>query len=116
MTTDLVVLARGEPSNAVLVAAMLAAGPELRVGSIGQGVAVQLFTGDGTLVTTVEVPTLIQVAGEARRLLDVGTEPAPPYWWIELRSPSLDRDALSAAERLAASLADQLGGTVWAAG
>lgn len=113
MTADLVVLARGEPSNAVLVTALLAAGPELRVGSIGHGVALQLFSDDGKLVTTVEVPSLIQVPNEAHRLLGVDAEPDPPYWWIELRTPSLNAAAIEAAARLGSSLAEQLDGTVW---
>jgi hypothetical protein len=113
VTADIVLLARGEPDNAVLVTALLAAGPDLRVGSIGNQVALQLFAEDGSLVTTVEVPSLIQVPNEAKRLLGVAEEPDPPYWWIELRTPSTRTAALAAALRLAEALAEQTDGILW---
>lgn len=113
MTADLIVLARKEPDNAVLVTALLAAGPELRVGSIGHEVALQLFDDDGQVVTTVEVPTRIQVPNEARRLLGVDEEPDVPYWWIELRTPSTRPPSLEAALRLAESLVEQTDGVLW---
>lgn len=78
MTVSVVVLARVQPGSDILVNALLAAGPQLRVGSIGQGVALQLFDDDATLIVTVEVPSLIQVPGEAQRLLGLTSEPRRP--------------------------------------
>lgn len=113
MTTDVVVLARSEPSIEVLVRALMAAGPQLRVGAIRDGVALQLFDESRVLVATVEAPSHVRVPGEATRLLGLDDPPAPPYWWIELRCPSLRSDATEVALRLARSLAEQLDGVVW---
>jgi hypothetical protein len=115
VTTDVVVLVRREPSTDALVRALLAAGPELRVGSLAGGAALQLFDESRTLVANVEVPTHVRVPGEATRLLDMAEPPEPPYWWIELRCPSLRPDAAEVALRLAGSLAAQLDGVVWQA-
>ncbi len=111
MTVTMVVLARAQPGSDVLVNALLAAGPQLRVGSIGHGVALQLFDDEATLAVTVEVPSLIQVPGEAQRLLGVSSEPEVPYWWIDLRRPTSSDGG--PAHRLATSLAEQLDGMVW---
>jgi hypothetical protein len=113
VTTDVVVLARSEPSTEVLVRALMAAGPHLRVGAIGDGAALQLFDDSRVLVATVEAPSHVRVPGEATRLLELDDPPAPPYWWIELRCPTLRPDATELALRLAGSLAEQLDGVVW---
>jgi hypothetical protein len=115
VTIDVVVLVRREPSIEALVRALLAAGPQLRVGAVGGGVTLQLFDESRALVANVEVPTHVRVPGEATRLLDMADPPEPPYWWIELRCPSLRPNATEEALRLAGSLAEQLDGVVWQA-
>lgn len=113
MTADFVVLSSRAFDASTLTEALLAAGPDLRVASVADGAALQLFTDDGQPVTTLESPTLVQVPGEATRLLGVAPEPPVPYWWTELRAPTT-RSA--AAARLADALARLLGGTVHRAG
>lgn len=113
MTSDVVVLLRGEPTKQALVRAMVAAGPDLRVGSIGGGAALQLFDADRALIATLELPLHVQVAGEAERLLGIADAPQPPYWWVELRCPTLQSDAVAVALQLAQSLIDELGGVTW---
>ncbi|MCW2529668.1 MAG: hypothetical protein JWM76_4528 [Pseudonocardiales bacterium] len=114
MTSDIVVLAKREPNLNELVDAMMAAGPQLRVGALSEGVAFQLFDDDGRLMLTMERPTLIQVEGEAERLLGVTSAPPVPYWWIELRAPSQRTDARVVATRLAEVLCGQVDGVSWA--
>lgn len=102
-----------EPSTQVLVRALMATDPQLRVGSIGGVAALQLFDEARTLVATVEAPSHVRVAGEAERLLGFENAPEPPYWWIELRCPTLRPGASEVALRLAGSLAEQLDGVIW---
>ncbi len=116
MTTDLVVLARRRPDAHRLVTSLMAVGPDLRVGAVSEGAALQLFDDEGTLVLTVESPSLIQVAGEAERLLELTTAPPPPYWWIEMRAPATRPAARDTARRLADELAEALDGVVWPPG
>jgi hypothetical protein len=113
VTVDVIALVRQRPGPDVLLAALLAAGPQLRVGSIAEGAALQLFDEQRALVATVETPSRIRVPGEARRLLGPVEEPEPPYWWVEVRCPTLRPDAAAVALRLARSLVEQLDGVVW---
>lgn len=113
MTNDVIALLRGEPNRDALLRGLLAAGPQLRVGAIAEGAALQLFDDDRTLVATVELPAQIRVPGEAERLLDVTDPPAPPYWWVEIRCPTAREDAVPVAVRLAQALAAELDGVVW---
>ncbi len=113
MTTDIVVLATRPLGQDALVRALMAAGPALRVGALGAGVALQLFDDHGTLVTTMESPSYIQIPYEAERLIGLDDAPEPPYWWIELRSPTLRPTAVAAAMRLASSLVSDLDGVLW---
>lgn len=113
MTADVIALVHGEPTNEVLVRAMLAAAPDLLVGTIADGAALQLFDSDRTLVTTIEQPALIRVPGEAERLLGVADPPEPPYWWIELHAPTHRADVHPIAHALAEALVQELGGRLW---
>jgi hypothetical protein len=63
---------------------------------------------------TVEGPTLVQVPGEPARLLGAEAADAPvPAWWVEARALSRAPGAAEAAYRLAATLAETTGGSVW---
>ncbi|MCX0246831.1 hypothetical protein NLM26_28360, partial [Streptomyces drozdowiczii] len=106
MTQDVVALTRRMPDSLSVLAGLLAGGPDLRVGTTGEGAVVQLCDDEGRPLVSVEVPLLIQVPGEAVRLL--GAEAAPegdgPWWWVEARAAAgVDR-----AEELAGAFAARL--------
>ncbi len=113
MTADVVALARTAPTQDVLLRALVSAAPHLRVGSIHDGGVLQLFDDNRMLVAAIETPSQISVPGEAHRLLGVTDEPAPPYWWVELRCPILRPDAIELAERIANAIVAEVGGRVW---
>lgn len=107
MTVDAVALCRDRPDVPAVLAALLAAGPSLRVQPIERGRLVQLCA-DGPLVT-IEGPTLVQVPSEVERLLGLVVD--GPVWWVETRA----RDAASGAvaRRLVEALAGSTRGLVW---
>ena len=113
MTADVVALLHRAPSREVLLRALMAQAPHLRVGTLAQGGVLQAFDDDRLLVFAIETPTQVSVPDEARRLLGVTDEPAPPYWWVELRCPILRPDAVDLAERIALAIAADVGGSVW---
>ncbi|MEV6961300.1 DUF6177 family protein [Streptomyces sp. NPDC051207] len=113
MTHDVIALTPKAPDNQTLLAGLYAGGPDLRVGSLSEGAAIQLHTPDGVPVLNVEVPVLVQVPGEARRLLGDDVRAESPVWWTEVRATT----AVEAADRLAGSVAGRLAavldGTTW---
>lgn len=111
MTTDVVALCLHQPDVAARVGALLAAGPDLGVSLRERGAAVLLLDEADELVCSIEAPLLVQVPGEARRLLGPALPVDAPQWWIEIRSPSA-RPA-DVARRVAEHFVDQLGGLVW---
>jgi hypothetical protein len=113
MTFDIVALCRQQPDPAVTLAAMREAGPELRVDTVEHAQLVQLYHPDGRLLLTMEGPRLVQVEGEAQRLLGI-TEGVPhPTWWVESRAPGNDRDAEAVARRFTHALVAATGGISW---
>ncbi|PZT77344.1 MULTISPECIES: DUF6177 family protein [unclassified Streptomyces] len=117
MTQDVVALTRRMPDSMSVLAGLLAGGPELRVGSAGEGAVVQLCDDEGRPLVSVEVPLLIQVPGEAARLLgaDAAPEGDGPWWWVEARAAAGVARADALAGAFAARLTMLLGGTVWPA-
>ncbi|MEV5603779.1 DUF6177 family protein [Streptomyces sp. NPDC052299] len=117
MTQDVVALTKRMPDSLSVLAGLLAGGPDLRVGSAGEGAVVQLCDDEGRPLVSVEVPLLIQVPGEAVRLL--GAEAAPegdgPWWWVEARAAAGVSRAEELAGAFAARLTMLLGGKVWPA-
>ncbi|MFJ7628771.1 DUF6177 family protein [Streptomyces sp. NPDC097595] len=117
MTQDVVALTRRMPDSLAVLAGLLAGGPDLRVGTTGDGAVVQLCDDEGRPLVSVEVPLLIQVPGEAVRLL--GAEAAPegdgPWWWVEARAAAGVDRAEELAGAFAARLTLLLGGRVWPA-
>ncbi|GGW54349.1 DUF6177 family protein [Streptomyces xantholiticus] len=115
MTQDVIALTPAMPDAHTMLAGLYAGGPDLRVGSSGGGAVVHLHTHDGQWVATVEVPLLLQVEGEVRRLLGTGAGAEAPVWWTEVRATA----AVSEAGRLAGSMAGRLtsllGGSTWPA-
>jgi hypothetical protein len=115
VTFDTVALCRDHPGPAAMLAAMLAAGQELRVDTVEAAQLVQLYhPGDGRLLLTIEGARLVQVPGEVRRLLGVEGDDVPhPVWWVESRAPDRDPEAEAVARRFTEALVTAAGGVPW---
>ncbi|MEU9102373.1 DUF6177 family protein [Streptomyces sp. NPDC048361] len=117
MTKDVIALTPKMPDTWALLAGLYAGGPGLTVDTGDDGAVVQLCAPDGRPLVSLEAPLLMQVPGEAERLLGVGiTPPELPFWWTEARAST----AAPEAERLAGSVAGRLttllGGAAWPPG
>jgi len=109
-----VALCEGNPDAESLLAALSAAGGDLRVAELSDGAALRLVDDDGRPVLTVEVPLLVHVAGELGRLL--GPEVADvevPVWWVDLH-PAAGHGPT--ARQVGAALVEQLGGRLSVSG
>ncbi|TVT61603.1 hypothetical protein FNH05_02760 [Amycolatopsis rhizosphaerae] len=113
MTFDVVALCGKQPEPGEFLAALLAAGPELRLHTVDETQLVQLFHEDGRLMLTTEGARLVQVAGEVARLLRFQGEVPHPVWWVESRAPGHDREAESVARRFTHALLTATGGMSW---
>jgi hypothetical protein len=113
MTFDTVALCRAEPDAPAILGALVAAASDLKVGTVEDAGLIQLFDPvDGRLVLTVETSRLVQVPGEAERLLGVPVD--GPVWWVESRAPHDDPRAADVARRFTAELVAITGGHTWA--
>jgi len=113
VTFDIVALCRDQPDAAVTLAALREAGPDLRVHTLEQAQLIQLYHPDGRLLMTTEGARLVQVPGEARRLLGITDEVPHAVWWVESRAPGADPDAEAVARRFAHAVVAQTGGMSW---
>ncbi len=113
MTFDIVALCRDQPDTDVTLAALLEAGPQLRVNTIDHVQLVQLYHPDGRLLLTTEGPRLVQVPGEAQRLLGITKDVPHPVWWVESRAPASDPEAEAVARRFTDALLAATGGVSW---
>lgn len=113
VTFDAVALCRDRPGPETLLAAMREAGGELRVDTAANGQLIQLYAGDGRLMLTTESARLIQVPGEARRLLGADVDAPHPVWWVETRAPGHDPQARETAVRFTTALVGITGGVSW---
>ncbi|MET9646750.1 DUF6177 family protein [Streptomyces syringium] len=115
MTKDVIALTERMPDALSVLAGLLAGGPDLRVGTTGEGAVVQLCDAEGRPLVSIEAPLLLQVPGEAARLLGPGAEPSGdgPAWWIEARATTGVPQAEQLAGAFAARLTMLLGGRVW---
>ncbi|MET9530935.1 DUF6177 family protein [Streptomyces sp. NPDC006649] len=114
MTKDVIALTPKMPDTWAVLAGLYAGGPGLDVRAVHDGAVIQLRAPDGRALVSVEAPLLVQVPGEAERLLGAGVPlPDIPYWWTEARACT----ALPEAERLAGSVGGRLtallGGSTW---
>ncbi|MFJ9715084.1 DUF6177 family protein [Streptomyces sp. NPDC101213] len=111
MTKDVIALTPRMPDTWALLAGLYAGGPGAGVSAASEGAVLRLCAPDGRPLVSVEAPLLVQVPGEAERLL--GRDVPVPFWWTEARASG----AVPGAERLAGSvcgrLALLLGGTTW---
>ena len=111
MTKDVIALTPGMPDTWALLAGLYAGGAGTHVTAGSEGAVLRLCAPDGRPLVSVEAPLLVQVPGEAERLL--GRNVPVPFWWTEARASG----AVPEAERLAGSvcgrLALLLGGSTW---
>jgi hypothetical protein len=111
VTYDVVAVVPTMPDVRAILGAMIAAGEHLLVDETADGGIIQLSDDEGNPIVSIEVPVLIQVAGEVERLLGV-REDRVPIWWVEARATARD-DADVIARDFATELVRRLGGTVW---
>lgn len=113
MTKDVIALTPKMPDTWALLAGLYAGGAGTHVTAGSEGAVLRLCAPDGRPLVSVEAPLLVQVPGEAERLL--GRDMPVPFWWTEARASG----AVPEAERLAGSvcgrLALLLGGGTWPA-
>ncbi|MFF3247447.1 DUF6177 family protein [Streptomyces sp. NPDC002870] len=112
MTKDVIALTPRMPDHRIVLAGLLSGGPDKLVGTEGDGAVVQLCDQEGRPLVSVEAPLLVQVAGEAERLLGA-TAPPVPYWWTEARATTGVEEAERIAGTFAARLTSLAGGSAW---
>lgn len=115
MTKDVVTLTKQMPDPLSVLAGLLAGGPDQLAGVEGEGAVVRLCDAQGRPLVSVEAPLLVQVRGEAERLLGANA-PEVPYWWTEARATTGVKEAEQLAGAFAARLATLVGGTAWPPG
>ncbi|MEU5050071.1 DUF6177 family protein [Streptomyces sp. NPDC021096] len=114
MTKDVIALTERMPDTVSMLAGLLSGGPDLQVRTLGDGAVVQLCNAEGRPLVSIEAPMLLQVPGEAARLLGPDAEPASgTAWWIEARAATSVPQAEELAGAFAARLTMMLGGTIW---
>ncbi|MEU5542544.1 DUF6177 family protein [Streptomyces sioyaensis] len=112
MTKDVIALTQRMPDPWSMLAGLLSGGPDKLVDTTGEGAVVRLCDGEGRPLVSVEAPLLVQVAGEAERLLGA-TPPPVPYWWTEARATTGVEEAERLAGTFAARLATLADGSAW---
>ncbi|MGY4954859.1 DUF6177 family protein [Streptomyces nigrescens] len=112
MTKDVIALTHRMPNPATMLAGLLSGGPANLVDTTGEGAVIRLCDEEGRPLVCVEAPLLVQVAGEAERLLGA-TPPSVPYWWTEARATTGIEHAERLAGTFAARLATLADGSAW---
>ncbi|MGW2416237.1 DUF6177 family protein [Streptomyces tubercidicus] len=112
MTKDVIALTQRMPDPSAMLAGLLSGGPDKLVDTTGEGAVVRLCDEEGRPLVSVEAPLLVQVAGEAERLLGA-TPPPLPYWWTEARATTGVEEAERLAGTFAARLAALADGSAW---
>ena len=112
MTKDVITLTPNMPDPLSVLAGLLSGGPDKLVGTTGDDAVVQLCDTEGRPLVSVEAPMLVQVAGEAERLLGA-TAPPVPFWWTEIRATTGVEEAERLAGTFAARLISLAGGSAW---
>ncbi|MER8085422.1 DUF6177 family protein [Streptomyces sp. NPDC094048] len=112
MTKDVIALTTRMPDPLTVLAGLLSGGPDKLVGTAGEDAVVQLCDKQGRPLVSVEAPLLVQVAGEAERLLGA-TAPPVPFWWTEARATTGVEEAELLAGTFAARIATLAGGSAW---
>ncbi|WP_329195806.1 MULTISPECIES: DUF6177 family protein [unclassified Streptomyces] len=112
MTKDVVALTERMPDPWTVLAGLLSGGPDKLVNAAAERAVVQLCDEQGRPLVSIEAPLLVQVEGEAERLLGA-TAPPVPFWWTEARATTGVEDAARLAGTFAARLAALAGGSAW---
>ncbi|MFF4606109.1 DUF6177 family protein [Streptomyces sp. NPDC001339] len=112
MTKDVIALTQRMPDPWTMLAGLLSGGPDNLVDTTGEGAIMRLCDSESRPLVSVEAPLLVQVAGEAERLLGA-TPPPVPYWWTEARATSGVEHAEHLAGTFAARLAALADGSAW---
>ncbi|MFE7329006.1 DUF6177 family protein [Streptomyces sp. NPDC057565] len=112
MTKDVIALTPRMPDPLSVIAGLLSGGPDKLVDTVGEDAVVQLCDTEGRPLVSVEAPLLVQVAGEAERLLGA-TSPEVPFWWTEARATTGVEEAERIAGTFAARLVALAGGSAW---
>lgn len=112
MTKDVIALTPRMPDAWTVLAGLLSGGPDKLLDTTGEGAVVQLLDEQARPLVSVEAPLLVQVPGEAERLLGA-TPPRVPYWWTEARATTGVPDAEKLAGTFAARVAHLADGTAW---
>lgn len=112
MTVELVALCRRPAELPELLAALQAAGPQLRVRPHPSGTVLHLLDEQDRLLLDLDGPLLVRTPGEVRRLLGVEAV-REPVWWVEVRAVGGQARAVAVARRVVTALAAQLDGIVW---
>ncbi|WP_432067168.1 DUF6177 family protein [Streptomyces sp. C10-9-1] len=112
MTKDVIALTPRMPDPLSVLAGLLSGGPDRLVGTHGKNALIQLCDAEGRPLVSVEAPQLVQVAGEAERLLGA-TAPPVPFWWTEARATTGVQEAERLAGTFAGRLVALLGGSAW---
>jgi hypothetical protein len=114
VTRDVIALTPKMPDVWALMTSLYAGGSDLDLSAAAEGAVVQLHGPGGRPLVSVEAPVLVQVPGEAERLL--GEAVSAPFWWTEARAST----AVPEAERLAGVVCGRLnallGGSTWPPG
>lgn len=109
MTVDSVALCRRRPTPDEILAALVRACPLLRVRP-GESL-LTLCDDAGVDRLHLDGPRLVQVPGEAQRLL--GVDAPAPVWWVEARSLGTDHSSATAVRTVAHAIVAITGGTAW---
>lgn len=114
MTKDVIALTPRMPDAAALLAALHATGVDLKVDTLADDALLQLCDDNGRPLLAIEAPRLLQVPGEAARLLGPEAADAPvPCWWTETRATTAAGHSGELAAAFAHSLVTDLGGLIW---
>lgn len=111
MTKDVIALTPKMPDTWALLAGLYAGGPEAAVTAEARGAVLRLCAPDGRPLVSVEAPLLVQVPGEAERLL--GRDMPVPFWWTEARASGAVPEAGPLAASVCGRLALLLSGGTW---
>ncbi|WP_413753013.1 DUF6177 family protein [Streptomyces sp. R-74717] len=113
MTQDVIALTPQMPDPKMLLAGLLAGGPDLLVNRACDGSVAQLCTAAGQALVSLEAPRYLQVPGEMARLLGPDVRAESPVWWTEARATTAVEEAGRLAGSVAGRLVTVLGGAVW---